>query len=126
MMIETDELTFAYGGRSPSVAALTFSVAEGEIFGFLGPSGAGKSTTQKILIRLLRGYRGDVRVMGRPVKSWGPDYFERVGVCFELPGAYRRLTAIENLRFFASLFRAPTLAPEEVLGSGPIDVMGAI
>ena len=115
MMIEANELTFAYGGRPPSVDALTFSVAEGEIFGFLGPSGAGKSTTQKILIRLLRGYRGDLRVMGRTVKSWGPDYFERIGVCFELPGNYRKLTAIENLRFFASFFRTPTRPPEEVL-----------
>lgn len=114
-MIEANGLTFAYGQRSPAVNALTFSVAEGEIFGFLGPSGAGKSTTQKILIRLLRGYRGDMRVMGRPLKAWGPDYFERVGVCFELPGNYRKLTAIENLRFFSSFFRTPTLAPEEVL-----------
>lgn len=114
-MIEANELTFAYGSRAPSVDALTFSVAEGEVFGFLGPSGAGKSTTQKILIRLLRGYSGDLRVMGRPVKSWGADYFERVGVCFELPGNYRKLTAIENLGFFASFFRTPTLPPEEVL-----------
>jgi len=114
-MIEADGLTFAYGSRPRAVDALTFSVAEGEVFGFLGPSGAGKSTTQKILIRLLRGYGGDLRVMDRPLKSWGPEFFERVGVCFELPGNYRKLTAIENLRFFASFFRTPTLAPEEVL-----------
>lgn len=114
-MIEANALTFAYGRRPPAVKELTFSVAEGEVFGFLGPSGAGKSTTQKILIRLLRGYRGEMRVMGRPLKAWGADYFERVGVCFELPANYRKLTAIENLRFFSSFFRAPTLAPEEVL-----------
>lgn len=114
-MIEADGLTFAYGGRPPAVSALTFSIAEGEVFGFLGPSGAGKSTTQKILIRLLKGYRGDLRVLGRPLSTWGPEYFERVGVCFELPSNYRKLTAIENLRFFSSFFRTPTLAPEEVL-----------
>lgn len=114
-MIEADGVTFAYGGRPAAVSALTFSIAEGEVFGFLGPSGAGKSTTQKILIRLLKGYRGDLRVMGRPLNSWGPDYFERVGVCFELPSNYRKLTAVENLRFFSSFFRTPTLAPEEVL-----------
>ncbi len=56
-----------------------------------------------------------MRVMGRPLKTWGSDYFERVGVCFELPSNYRKLTAIENLRFFSSFFRTPTLAPEEVL-----------
>jgi len=114
-MIEANGLTFAYGRRAPAVDGLTFSVAEGEVFGFLGPSGAGKSTTQKTLIRLLRGYRGDLRVMGRPLKSWGSEYFERVGVCFELPSSYRKMTAIENLRFFAAFFRTPTLAPDEVL-----------
>lgn len=114
-MIQADGLTFAYGQRPPAVRALTFSVAEGEVFGFLGPSGAGKSTTQKVLIRLLRGYSGDLRVLHRPLKSWGQDFFEHVGVCFELPANYRKLTALENLRFFASFFRSPTLAPEEVL-----------
>lgn len=114
-MIEVNDLSFAYGGGAPAVSALTFSIADGEVFGFLGPSGAGKSTTQKILIRLLRGYRGDLRVMGRPLDSWGSDYFERVGVCFEMPSNYRKLTAIENLRFFASFFRSATLSPEEVL-----------
>ena len=114
-MIEADGLTFAYGRRPAAVKAISFSVQEGEVFGFLGPSGAGKSTTQKILIRLLRGYGGCLSVMGRPLKAWGPAYFERVGVCFELPSNYRKLTAIENLRFFSSFFRAPTLPPEEVL-----------
>jgi fluoroquinolone transport system ATP-binding protein len=114
-MIEVEALSFAYGGGPPAVRELSFSVARGEVFGFLGPSGAGKSTTQKVLIRLLKGYRGQLRVMDRPLSAWGPDYFERVGVCFELPSNYRKLTAAENLRFFASFFRSPTLAPEEVL-----------
>lgn len=114
-MIEVNELSFAYGGGAAAVSELTFSIADGEVFGFLGPSGAGKSTTQKILIRLLRGYRGDLRVMGRPLDAWGSDYFERVGVCFEMPSNYRKLTAVENLRFFASFFQSATLAPEEVL-----------
>ncbi len=114
-MIEVDNLSFAYGRAAPAIEGLCFAVEEGEVFGFLGPSGAGKSTTQKILIRLLKGYRGDMRVLGRPLRSWGADYFERVGVCFELPGNYRKLTAVENLRFFASFFRGPTRSPEEVL-----------
>ncbi len=114
-MIKANGLTFAYGGKTPAVNSLTFSVGEGEIFGFLGPSGAGKSTAQKILFRLLRGYRGDIHVMGLALKDWGPEYFERVGVCFELPANYRKLTALENLRFFSSFFSTTTVAPEEVL-----------
>ncbi|MDZ4308082.1 ABC transporter ATP-binding protein [Allopontixanthobacter sp.] len=114
-MIKANGLTFAYGGNAPAVNSLTFTVGEGEIFGFLGPSGAGKSTAQKILFRMLRGYGGDLHVMGRELQNWGPEYFERVGVCFELPANYRKLTALENLRFFSSFFTAPTIAPEEVL-----------
>lgn len=115
-MIIVDGLTYRYpGAAAETLVALDFSLEDGEILGFLGPSGAGKSTTQKILIGLLRGYRGRVEVMGREVSAWGPDYYEQVGVCFELPNHYRRLTARENLAHFAALYRRETLAPDEVL-----------
>lgn len=72
-MITVQGLTYTYhGSPQPAVEGLTFSVEQGEIFGFLGPSGAGKSTTQKILTGLLHGYRGAVRVLGRDLGSWGP------------------------------------------------------
>ncbi len=75
------------------------------MFGFLGPSGAGKSTTQKILIGLLEDYRGSIRVMGRNLADWGSDYYERIGVSFEFPNHYLKLTANENLRYFGALYR---------------------
>ena len=53
-MIEIDNLSFSYT-RQPFIEGMSFSVAEGEIFGFLGPSGAGKSTLQKILTGQLAG-----------------------------------------------------------------------
>ncbi len=103
-MIFVRDMTFTYpAGEAPAVRGLSFSVGRGEIFGFLGPSGAGKSTTQKILIGLLRGYEGNVEVMGRDLGSWGADYYERVGISFELPNHYQKLTALENLQFFSSL-----------------------
>ena len=109
-------VTFTYpAGDTPAVRGLSFSVERGEIFGFLGPSGAGKSTTQKVLIGLLRGYDGDIEVMGRDLGSWGPDYYERVGVSFELPNHYQKLTALENLDFFRSLYRKATEDPRELL-----------
>lgn len=94
---------------------MDFSVGRGEIFGFLGPSGAGKSTTQKILIGLLHGHRGEATVWGRDPLAWGPDYYQHIGVSFELPNHYQKLTGLENLQFFASLYRAPTLDPAELL-----------
>jgi len=117
-MIEVEDLTYAYpGGASPAVEGLGFSVRQGEIFGFLGPSGAGKSTTQKILIRLLRGYRGRAEVLGRELSTWGPELYERVGVSFEAPNHFLKLTARENLAYFAALFSGATRAPAEVLAA---------
>jgi fluoroquinolone transport system ATP-binding protein len=114
--ISVREMSFAYPGvEHLAVRDLSFAVEAGEIFGFLGPSGAGKSTTQKVLIGLLRGYSGEVEVMDRDLRSWGPDYYERIGVSFELPNHYRKLTALENLEFFRSLYRKATGNPRELL-----------
>ena len=115
-MISVRHLTFTYPhAAGPAVRGLDFQIERGEIFGFLGPNGAGKSTTQKILIRLLREFSGRVAVFGRDLRAWRDDYYERVGVSFELPNHYLKLSAIENLRYFASLYSAATAPPEELL-----------
>lgn len=115
-MIEVSELTYTYPkANQPAIRGLNFAVNPGEIFGFLGPSGAGKSTTQKILIGLLDGFQGNVMVMGRPVTSWGSDYYERIGVAFEQPNHFLKLTALENLRYFAALYSRRTLDPMDLL-----------
>ncbi len=115
-VIEVRGLTFTYPkSTEPAVRGMDFSVARGEIFGFLGPSGAGKSTTQKLLIGLLRGHGGDAAVWGRDPLAWGPDYYQRIGVSFELPNHYQKLTGLENLRFFASLYDVDTVDPMELL-----------
>lgn len=115
-MIDVRDLSFAYpGAEAPAVDGLDFSIAAGEIFGFLGPSGAGKSTMQNVLIRLLHGYRGSARVLGREVAEWTQDYFERVGVSFELPSHFLKLSARENLAYFRALYRGPTRTVEDAL-----------
>lgn len=108
-MLQIEHLTFRYATASaPAVTDLNFSVIEGEIFGCLGPSGAGKSTMQKILIGLLKGYQGHVTAFGRDLASWGQAYYERIGVSFELPNHFLKLTARENLDYFRSLYHCPT------------------
>ena len=115
-VVDVDGLTFTYAsGTVPAVRDLSFRIDGGEIFGFLGPSGAGKSTTQKVLIGLLRGYRGAVSVLGRDLAAWGADYYERIGVSFELPNHYLRLTGAENLSYFRALYRGETRRPEALL-----------
>ena len=115
-MIEVSSLTFAYAGMAdPAVRELEFKVAPGEIFGFLGPSGAGKSTTQKILTGQLRDYQGSARVFGRELGEWRSDYYERIGVSFEFPNHYLKLTGFENLRYFGSLYRRRPPSPDALL-----------
>jgi fluoroquinolone transport system ATP-binding protein len=115
-MIQVDSLTYTYAAASePAVRNLSFAIESGEIFGFLGPSGAGKSTTQKILIGLLQGFQGHVSVFGRPLPEWRSDYYERIGVSFEAPNHYLKLTARENLTYFRSLYAVETRDPQELL-----------
>ncbi len=105
-MISVKNLQFRYPGRyENTLLGLDFSVADGEIFGFLGPSGAGKSTTQKILIGLLKQYAGSVQVLGRELSGVKRDYYEDIGVSFELPNLFQKLTGRENLEYFRSLYR---------------------
>ncbi len=117
-VIEVRGFTFTYpGAPGPAVCGMDFTVGRGEIFGFLGPSGAGKSTMQKLLIGLLRGHGGTASVWGRDPLDWGPDYYERIGVSFELPNHYQKLTGLENLRFFASLYGGATADPMQLLAA---------
>ncbi len=115
-MLHVDNLTYTYAGAtSPALRGLRFTIKRGEIFGFLGPSGAGKSTTQNILTGLLKGYQGQVSVLGKDLAAWKSDYYERIGVAFELPTHFRKLTALENLAYFRALYQRPTLNPQAVL-----------
>jgi fluoroquinolone transport system ATP-binding protein len=122
-MIEVTGLGFAYpGAKAPAVNDLEFAVEDGEILGFLGPNGAGKSTTQKVLTGLLRDYRGKVHVLEREVRDWGSELYEQIGVGFELPVHYGRLTARENLRYFASLYQGETEDLDALLEQ--VDLLG--
>lgn len=115
-MIEVNNLNFSYNKNSEKILKdLNFSIAKGEVFGLLGPSGAGKSTTQKIIIGILKNYIGSVKIMGRELKNMKKDYYERVGICFELPNLYSRFTADENLSYFRGMYKSKTEEPINLL-----------
>ncbi len=115
-VVAVDGLGFTYPGNvGPTLREMVFDVSPSEVFGFLGPSGAGKSTTLRILTGSLGGYTGSATVFGREIATWGRDYYERVGVGFESPIAFGALTLVENLRYFAHLYRGPTREPLELL-----------
>jgi fluoroquinolone transport system ATP-binding protein len=115
-MIEIKQLTYTYPKQAkPTLKGFSFEVRKGEIFGLLGPSGAGKSTTQKILIGLLKGYGGSVKINGKELSSFGREYAEMIGVAFEMPNFYVKMTAYENLAFFRSLYRSEAEDIEKLL-----------
>lgn len=105
-MIDVKNLTYQYpGSDKQAIRGINFSITKGEIFGFLGPSGSGKSTTQKILFKLLSGYEGQAKIDNREVRDWSNDLYTKIGVGFELPNHYLKLTALENLSFFKNFYR---------------------
>lgn len=104
MDITVEGLTFRYTGK-PFIQNMCFQVKEGEIFGFLGPSGAGKSTLQKILTGLLPNYTGTARLGPMECREHPGGFYEKIGVDFEYPTLYEKLTARQNLQFFGSLYQ---------------------
>src|SRR5690554_2418940 len=102
-IFEVNNLVFTYPkANEPVIKDISFSVEEGTIFGLLGPSGAGKSTTQKILIKLLDGYQGSILYNGKDLKQYRNEFYEEIGVGFEMPVHFNKLTALENMKYFAN------------------------
>lgn len=105
-MFKVDQLRFKYPkNKDETLKGLSFEIAKGEIFGFLGPSGAGKSTTQKILIKLLTDYQGTITYNGKDIKDFKDEFYESIGVSFEMPIHFSKLTAMENIEFFTRLYK---------------------
>lgn len=105
-VFEVKDLRFTYPkSEVEAVQGIGFSVQEGEVFGLLGPSGAGKSTTQKILTKLFRTYQGSIFYNGKDLSTYGNEYYEDIGVGFELPVHFSKLTGLENMQFFAQLYQ---------------------
>jgi ABC-2 type transport system ATP-binding protein len=101
--IEVNKLTKLFG-KFTAVDQISFSVKEGEIFGFLGANGAGKSTTIRMLIGILEPTSGDAIVSGYSIKN-NPDMVKKnIGYMSQKFSLYNDLTVAENIRFFAGVY----------------------
>lgn len=114
LAIETRGLTRRFGGRH-GVGELALEVPEGSIYGFLGPNGAGKTTTIRLLLALLRGEAGEIRIFGQPL-SWARRAPLRdVGSMVETPSLYAHLSGRENLEVTRLLVGEVPARIDEVL-----------
>ncbi|HSJ55125.1 MAG TPA: ABC transporter ATP-binding protein, partial [Anaerolineae bacterium] len=102
-VIEVDNLVRAFDGRR-AVDGITFSVEEGEVFGFLGPNGAGKTTTLRLLTGQLHPTAGRAQVAGCDVVRDRQRLKPLIGVVFEHQNLYPRQSGRENLAFSAELY----------------------
>jgi len=102
-------------GHVHAVQGITFAVLPGEIFGFLGPNGAGKTTTIRILTGRAHPTSGEVRVLGHRQPAERERIKPLINLVFEEQNVYERLSATEDLRFFASLYGVPRSRADEAL-----------
>ena len=112
--IEVQDLTRDYNSER-AVDGINFKVDQGEIFGYLGPNGAGKTTTIRILTGQLRPSAGSAKVMGCDVVADREALKPQIGVVFESQNLYERLSARDNLNFYARLYRVDRSRVEQVL-----------
>jgi len=90
-------------GNITAVDDLSFTVQEGDVYGFLGQNGAGKSTTIRMLLTLIKPTHGEIEIFNLKLHSRRNEILKRVGAIIEKPDLYKYLSAYENLRLFAKL-----------------------
>ena len=86
-----------------AVDDLSFTVEEGDVYGFLGQNGAGKSTTIRMLLTLVKPSNGSINMFGKDLYSNRKEILEQVGAVIEKPDLYKYLSAFDNLAIFARL-----------------------
>jgi sodium transport system ATP-binding protein len=101
-VIDVEQLHKSFGAKV-AVQEVTFSARDGQITGLLGPNGAGKTTTLRMLYTLLKPDRGRISVDGVDAASRPLEVRRRLGVLPDARGLYKRLTARENIAYFAQL-----------------------
>ena len=95
-------------GQVHAVDGISLDVPKGVVFGFLGPNGSGKTTTIRLLLGLLEPTEGEAEVLGYSVRTQANQIREHVGALLEHHGLYDRLSAEDNLDFYARIWRMST------------------
>lgn len=102
-IITIKDLRMSYGDKAV-LKGVNLEVNKGQIIGYIGPNGAGKSTTVKIMLGLVQGYTGEVKILGQDISDGKVDYKKRIGYVPEVAEIYDNLTAAEYLTFIGELY----------------------
>ncbi|MGC0298312.1 ABC transporter ATP-binding protein [Streptococcus sp. CL6.22] len=113
-MIKVERVTKRFGDNV-ALNQISFSINEGEIFGFLGPSGSGKTTMINILTGQLQANSGKTELLGKDSQKLLPSDFEELGLVGDTSGYYEKLSLYNNLLLFARLYGVSKSRIEEIL-----------
>ena len=108
VILKVENVTKRYKNRT-AVNNLSFEIYEGEIFGFLGPNGAGKTTTNKMITGLAKMDSGDIYICDKSIKNHYEKAISNVGAIIETPQMYSYMSGLDNLKYYASLYRNVSL-----------------
>jgi ABC transporter, ATP-binding protein len=113
-MIKVERVIKRFGDNI-ALNQISFSINEGEIFGFLGPSGSGKTTMINILTGQLQANSGKTELLGKDSQKLLPSDFEELGLVGDTSGYYEKLSLYNNLLLFARLYGVSKSRIEEIL-----------
>ncbi|MPM33845.1 Vitamin B12 import ATP-binding protein BtuD [bioreactor metagenome] len=112
-------------GKREIIKGISFSIKEGEIFGFLGPNGAGKTTTIRMMVGLIAADKGTISICGNNIGTDSVNALSNVGAVVENPEMYTYLTGRQNLNMIADIKKIPRKNVDEIIElvnlSGRID-----
>jgi ABC-type multidrug transport system ATPase subunit len=101
-IIEVHNLSKQFN-NTKAVNNLSFTVQEGDVYGFLGQNGAGKSTTIRMLLTLIKPTEGEINIFGKKLHTHRSEILSKVGAVIEKPDLYKYLSAYDNLSIFARM-----------------------
>lgn len=90
-------------GNKNIIKGLSFTINPGEVFGFIGPNGAGKTTTIRMMVGLMHMTSGDIRILGKSIKTDYKQAAREIGAIVENPEMYPFMTGLQNLNHFARM-----------------------
>lgn len=104
VVLDVSNVTKTFGSRV-AVNNVSFTIKEGEIFGFLGPNGAGKTTTMKMICGLTSITKGQIRICNYDMPKDAEKALSYIGALIENPLMYPNMTGMDNLKYYASLYK---------------------